>query len=157
MQIMLLLALVVVTGFYAWSTQTMAEETIQQRLDSVRPILAIETRDFSLRIVENHTIQLTPVRIVNVGVGPALNVRCTLTYPEHQFNFREWSVVAVGEFKESDFATGFARGAERLARCEANIHLEYTDVFGRPRWSRVAFLANEQKQAVTERGPLQLG
>ncbi len=162
-QILLMFGLVTVTSVYAWSASKqsgasvkMAKEMKQGRLESVRPILAIETQDFSLRIVENHTIQLNTVRIKNIGVGPALNVVCSLNYPGHGFDPREWPVLAKDEPKEFTFATRFARGGNRLARCEAAIVLEYTDVFHNPYWTKVSFTADEQNQKVTERGSLEL-
>lgn len=166
MQIMLLLTLVVVTGFYAWFTyiqanasMKMAEEMKQQRLDSKRPILAIDD-SFTFNIAEDNTIALDHIRFKNEGVGPALNVRCTLTYPDHSFGThkRKLPLVSVGAPRQDlAFRAPFIRGSNPMNRCEGIIRLEYTDVFGYPRWSQVSFIADEQRRVVTERGPLELG
>ncbi|MBI2304010.1 MAG: hypothetical protein HYU86_04605 [Chloroflexi bacterium] len=133
----------------------MAEEMRAQRLDAICPIIAIEG-EFYLQIVGEHTIQLHEVKIRNVGNGPALNVRCTLEYPDHDFEPREFPVLAVGDPKQFAFATGFGRIRSRLHSCPASIIVYYTDLFRNNKFSRVSFVADEVKQSVFKKEPLRI-
>ena len=169
--LVLLAGLIGLTAMYAYSTHKIAEATREQASEikkqaeatqklveaAFRPILAIETKDFSLRIVENHTIELNTVRILNVGVGPALNVLCSVNYPGHEFEPREFPVIEINGFKDFKFETIFAKVESPLPECNAIILLVYTDVFHYPKWSKVSFVVNEQTQVITKRGPLELG
>lgn len=93
-EIMILLALAIVTGIYARQTKIiadvtkqqaidiekqatasvkMAEEMREQRYSSARPVIEIEAR--GTKVVD--------ISCTNIGVGPALNLRCWIEDEEH--------------------------------------------------------------------------
>jgi hypothetical protein len=91
------LALVVVTGYYAWQTREMAKEMRRARVLSLLPKLVLDVK------MVGPTFGLIVVR--NVGAGPALNADLTLTLAEGEDGGREerqWlaHVIAPGEEHE---------------------------------------------------------
>ncbi|MBI2836153.1 MAG: hypothetical protein HYX85_00465 [Chloroflexi bacterium] len=77
-QIMLTLALVVITGFYALSTANIVEEMRKQRYDTVRPVIDIR---WEPKPREKENANRTGLlsggmtcKLYNVGLGPALDI-----------------------------------------------------------------------------------
>ena len=143
MQIMLMLGLVVFTGFYAWSTseqaeagKKMAEETREATLASQQPIIVMgrapgegvisDTR----QITEQTTIE-HGTWLYNVGPGPALNLHFFLKEPNRNnasgtFSGKGLSALASGEAYLLIIQTAF--GQKMLS--SHDLVVEYEDVFG---------------------------
>jgi hypothetical protein len=91
--VVLTAALVLVTGYYAYQNRRMVGEMRQARSTSVLPRLALSIRPLGGGIGF--------LRLSNVGPGPALHVRATITLEPDGFDI-QWDahVVAPGEFHE---------------------------------------------------------
>lgn len=96
LQILLMLGLVAVTTFYAWSAYRQAEVMEKQRYDAVRPVIDIrrniESRDHAIGL-ERQTLEANAALLEdtshgllcilhNVGVGPAIDTFSFIEHPE---------------------------------------------------------------------------
>lgn len=92
-QIMLMLSLVCVTGFYAWQAKKASDnaeisvkEMKEQRLSEAQPYLLLRLADSAIQWVEIESGKRPPTEFSiimrNEGKGPAINVRVALWHPE---------------------------------------------------------------------------
>jgi hypothetical protein len=87
-QILPLLGLVAVTGFYAWRTHVMSQEMREQRLGEARPYLLLRLQLEQDELIQWDDYQSSkpqtefPVTIINAGKGPAKNLKASLWSPE---------------------------------------------------------------------------
>jgi hypothetical protein len=68
--------LVAVTAYYAWQTYRMVEEMRQDRRERATPKVVLDLRSEGVGFV--------PPSVVNVGLGPALDLDVTMTYVARQ-------------------------------------------------------------------------
>ena len=113
MQIMILVALVVVTGAYAWSASRqadasvkMGEEMRKQRYDMVRPVIDFEgpatgeeliAEGFAAKAQDyNHGLKRM---LCNIGIGPAIDIYSFInpTYGTRQLH--NFGTIAAGDIK----------------------------------------------------------
>ncbi len=68
--------LVAVTAYYAWQTYRMVEEMRQDRRERATPKIVVDLRSEGAGFV--------PPSVVNVGLGPALDLDLTMTYVPYE-------------------------------------------------------------------------
>jgi len=151
MQIMILLALVVITGFYALSadrqaraSSDMVKEMERTRSAAFRPIIAL--------YVPLYDDSMSPVsfRFKNVGTGPALNVKLSLRHPVYKFNEHYESAWAAGQEEHRDFYS--VTPLEPLFQPTGAFVPEavYEDVYGQVFQSTLESLPNDKHQLVVK-------
>ncbi|MFH1485208.1 MAG: hypothetical protein ABIH46_03980 [Chloroflexota bacterium] len=113
-------------------TARMLSETRKARMDALLPILQI-----------NKVGQKGPDPdeiggfLVNIGVGPAINVKLRLDHARFEYNESDWRVLAVGE--KNNWSMDKRQGvppSERGDSSTATLIASYQDVFGRSFASR---------------------
>lgn len=121
-QIILLLALLTVTGIYANANVVMAEEMRKQRYASLKPIIIIQV---------NHSQVQFQVRPQNIGPGAALNPTCFLSHD--RFNFqtkRRIRNLASNGDKVEAAPLPLEQGFEPEKWIEVTINCDYEDIYG---------------------------
>ena len=93
-----MVALFIVTSIYAWHTRKMAEEMKDARFAALRPIVRIDWVGSQLNKDKN--IERISASVKNIGIGPALNLKCYLTHTQYSFQERH-DVVVVEAGKDS--------------------------------------------------------
>lgn len=123
--------LVAVTAYYAWQSYRMVEEMRQDRRERATPKVVVDLRSEGAGFV--------PPSVVNVGLGPALDLDVTITYVSRpgtdvtgiDYVTRRWRsrLVAPGErhrFLPPTDAVGQPLDTDRLAELFQAVRLEGT-------------------------------
>jgi len=104
-QILPLLGLVAVTGFYAWRTHVMSEEMREQRYDTARPVIDIY-RDQAMEDKMPEALEGTTgdasrglsCVLKSIGLGPAIDVYSFIQNPfSGERQRHEFGTLAIGE------------------------------------------------------------
>lgn len=165
LQVLLISGLLGVTAFYAWSAdrqakanRDMVEETHQERLDSLRPIIVAGRHETRLKtgivpVVEEQGVITTGTTFFNAGRGVALNLRFFLKTPSRfrpteNVECGQLTALAAGEW----FCVGRAGMFDAIEWRSHDLVAEYEDVFG-GKWESGLVLrrnANEKSFTVAE-------
>ncbi len=131
-------ALVIVTGIYAWHTHKMAEEMREQRYDALRPIIDFRWRDSesisggALMVgARGEVPSELSGQLLNVGVGPAIDLYSFNKVGQDSHHRYDFEVLKAGEL---------ARQVSLSVSQEGNIGIleaYYRDVYGRTFRSRI--------------------
>ena len=123
-------ALVIVTGIYAWHTRKMADEMRDARYDALRPIIDIvNMQQMPIELATQAYAKEPPkellCKLCNIGVGPATDVYSFVYHDSGGRRRRSLDTIVIG--KET--------GPERLSLAQKDDHwflvAYYKDVYGR--------------------------
>lgn len=131
-------SLVMVTGIYGWHTRQLARATTNQVLNNWAPVIKIVAEN------ANNSIK---VKCKNVGIGPALNMRCWIRHeeiPELASDANTRKAGAIGSGEELSYAwssdlklPSFSSGFDIIAK--------YNDVYKRVFVSRLEIVGNNDQ------------
>lgn len=159
------LVLVIVTAFYALRTRDIADAARQeavasseiaqemraQRFEGFRPVIKASYFVHNGKVGETPSIEITPI---NIGLGPALRVRCAFEHPRFAYHDHWWLYLGPQDKEQSQriqrHASEDKSNIQASVGTQASIVLQYEDIFGR--YFETRMVLEQNYLGWTERG-----
>ncbi len=134
------IALVVVTITYAKSTYDIAQDTKRHRESSEEQLQVLKDQQYNavapvVALASASDANAIKVHLVNVGAGPALNIRCWIEDKQHkELKGKGFAIAALGiRVREDLVPVKMIRTnvqGYQLEKNKCRLRIEYEDIFG---------------------------